>query len=97
MKLQNMTIEFSVKAGNGEWQDDKKVEVSLCSEHVVDLMLMNDENVFQDIRSLVLYEFQQKLDIVLDNAMRKMLGKEGLEWAGRKDDPSEPSQKQATP
>lgn len=97
MKLQNMTIEFSVKAGNGEWQDDKKVEVALCSEHIVDLMLMNDENVFQDIRSLVLYEFQQKLDIVLDNAMRKMLEKEGLEWTNRKEEPSEPSQEQATP
>lgn len=73
--MDNVNINVSVSAGNGSWKDDEKVEVSLKSEHTIDLSLLDNKEIRKLVRDELIAEFSMKLDIVINNAVEKMTRK----------------------
>ena len=73
--MNNVNINVSVSAGNGSWKDDEKVEVSLKSEHTIDLSLLDNKEIRKLVRDELIAEFSMKLDIVINNAVEKMTRK----------------------
>ena len=73
--MDNVNINVSVIAGNGSWKDDEKVEVSLKSEHTIDLSLLDNKEIRKLVRDELIAEFSMKLDIVINNAVEKMTRK----------------------
>lgn len=71
--MKRLSISIEINAGNGEWQTGRKIEHGHRIEHEADLALVNDENLFQDIRNLLISEFSSSLDAILNKAIRDML------------------------
>lgn len=73
--MDNVKIEVKVAAGNGKWEEDKKVEVALESEHTIDLSLLDNKEIRKLVRDELISEFSMKLDLVINNAVEKMTRK----------------------
>lgn len=76
--MDNVKIEVKVSAGNGKWEEDKKVEVTLESEHTIDMLLLDNQEIRELVRNELISEFSTKFDIVLENAIEKMKWKLGI-------------------
>lgn len=71
--MKKLSISIEINAGNGEWLADRKIVHGHRIEHEADLALVNDENLFKDIRNLLISEFSSRLDAVLNKTIRDLI------------------------
>lgn len=72
--MKNVEIHISIAAGNGEWENRITKELKL--DHSIGLELLNDENVFNTVMSLLKHRMSAGLDATVNSVMQQMIDSE---------------------
>ena len=75
--MKNVVICVAVEISNGEWQNRIVKEFKL--DHSISLDLLNDENVFNSVMSLLKHRMSSGLDAAVNSVMQQMIDSDDVD------------------